>query len=294
MKKRGSGPTLAVPMAGELDHRPYAPGRTPLPRPAPGTGGDYRRVNERGWTELARLGSTSSIPLNVHRIARPRAWLDSFHWLPWDEIRDVLVLAGAGGQQASLFAKIGCRVTLVDLSEGQLALDRQVAAETGLDLECVQADMCDLSVLGRRRYDLVYQPVSTCYVPDVRRCYQAVASVLRPGGLYWSQHWNPTQIQVSTTYAWDGSAYRLDHPLTGRVARVLSGPGQADGPLLWHYVHSLGDLIGGMCDAGFAIERFADVGQADSSAKATSDAHLGAYLTPFYTVLARRGQRRRP
>jgi SAM-dependent methyltransferase len=281
-------------MAGEQAGRPCTLARATPPRPASGTEGDYRRVNGRAWTELGKLGIESSTPWNVHRMARPRAWLDSFHWLPWDEIRDVLVLAGGGGQQAPLFARLGCRTTLVDLSEGQLALDRQVAAENGLDLECIQADMCDLSVLGQRRYDLVYQPVSTCYIPDIRRCYKAVASVLGSGGLYWSQHWNPTQIQVSPAYAWDGSAYRLDRPITDPAARVLGGPGQASGPLCWHYVHSLGDLVGGMCDAGFAIEKFVGSGQADSSAEPASPAHLGAYLTPFYTVLARRRQQRWP
>jgi hypothetical protein len=281
-------------MADRRADRPFPPNRATLPRPASGTDGDYRRVNERAWTELGKLGIESSTPWNVHRIARPRAWLDGFHWLPWDEIREVLVLAGGGGQQAQLFVRLGCLTTLVDLSEGQLALDRQAAGENGLDLECVQADMCDLSALGRRRYDLVYQPVSTCYVPDVRRCYKAVASVLRARGLYWSQHWNPTQIQVSSTCAWDGSAYRVDHPITDPAPRVLGGPGQAAGPLCWHYVHSLGELVGGICDAGFVIEKFADFGEADSSARAASPAHLGAYLTPFYTVLARRRQQRRP
>jgi SAM-dependent methyltransferase len=253
----------------------------------PRSGGDYREVNRVGWDALSRLGIESSTPWDVNRMRRPRVWLDGYRWLPWHEIDDVLVVGGGGGQQASLFAWLGCRVTVVDLSPAQLDRDRVTCTRLGLELECVEADMCDLSVLGRRHYDLVYQPVSTCYVPDVRSCYQQVASVLRPNGFYWSQHWNPTHVQVSPEYAWDGTAYRIDHAAADHSPRTLSGPGQSDGPLCWHYAHPLGDLLGGICDSGFTIERFAEHGEADLTAVPGSGPHLGAYLAPFYVLLAR-------
>ena len=43
--------------------------------------------------------------------------------------------------------------------------------------------MQDLSVLGGRAFDLVYQAVSSLYVPDIRQCYQQVVAVTKPGGL---------------------------------------------------------------------------------------------------------------
>jgi SAM-dependent methyltransferase len=253
---------------------------------------DYQEVNRRGWDELARMGCESSTPWDIGRMSEPEKWLDGFGWLPWGRIRDVLVLAGAGGQQAPLFARLGCRVTVVDLSPAQLRRDRSLAERLGLELECVQGDMCDLSVLGDRRYDLVYQPVSTCYVPDVGRCYRAVASVVRSGGLYWSQHWNPTQIQLSASRAWDGSAYRIERPVVDRSPVVLSASGWDAGPLCWHYVHPLTELIGGICAAGFTIERFAEYGASDLGSAPGGSAHLAAYLPPFYVVLAQRSPRR--
>jgi len=46
-------------------------------------------------------------------------------------------------------------------------------------------------------FDLVYQPVSSLYVPDIRQCYRQVAAVTRPGGLFFSEHWNPVQMQLA-------------------------------------------------------------------------------------------------
>jgi len=108
----------------------------------------------------------------------------------------VLCLACGGGQQAALFASLGYRVTLADISPDQLQIDRAVAEEYGLKIELVEADMLDLSRLHGRQFDLVYQAVSACYVPDVQRLYREVARVIKPGGWYRVEHWNPVQLQL--------------------------------------------------------------------------------------------------
>jgi SAM-dependent methyltransferase len=279
-------PDLGPLLGGGARAAADEPRKEPTPMSTSDEG--YRRVNREAWDQLSHLGIESSTPWDVAAMRRPARWLDPFRWLPWPRIKEVLVLGGGGGQQASLLASMGRRVTLVDLSPAQLDHDRAVAERLGLDIECVEADMCDLSALAPRRYDLVYQPVSTCYVPDVRRCYREVAGVLRPGGLYWSQHWNPLHLQLSSGHAWDGTAYRVEHPATDRGPRVLSGPGQTGGPACWHYAHPFADLVGGVCEAGMVIEKFTESGEADLAAEPGSGQHMGAFFAPFYVMLARR------
>jgi SAM-dependent methyltransferase len=253
-------------------------------------GSGYRSANRSGWDQLSRTGHDSSVPWSVDRVAPEvaMAWLDRNGWLPWDEVATVLVVGGGGGQQAPLFAQLGYEVTVVDLSPEQLRRDQEVAGAVGLELETVEGDMCDLSVLGRRRFDLVYQPVSSCYVPDVRSLYRSVASVTKPRGWYWSEHWNPVQIQVSPDYSWDGSAYRLDRSMVDHDPRVYAGVGIDEQPLCWHFIHSVGDLVGGICDAGFTIQRFAERSDIDPSAAPGSTGHLASFVATFYTTLARR------
>jgi SAM-dependent methyltransferase len=85
--------------------------------------------------------------------------------------RRVLCLAGGGGQQSAAFARLGARVTVVDLDDGQLARDRD--AET-----VVRADMRDLSPLAGSAFDVVYQPYSINFVPDLRAVVDGVGAVL--------------------------------------------------------------------------------------------------------------------
>lgn len=246
---------------------------------------DYRTVNREGWDLLSLLDDPSTFQADTARND-----LDRFGWIPWEGIRDVLCLAAAGGQQAPRFAALGYNVTLVDLSPGQLERDREVCREMGLTVEFVEADMLDLSQLRGRQFDLVYQPVSACYVPDVLRLYREVASVTRTGGHYMVEHWSPAQLRVAPDAPWDGSAYRI------------SRPADSTEPLLWHsaeaplgkqascvhYVHTLGSLVGGLCESGFDVVEFREPHHGNVAAEPGSDEHMAAYLPPFISMLARR------
>lgn len=250
------------------------------------TDATYRSVNRAGWGKLNSRSGEHDQPYGPEEFARARQLLDPAGWLPWRRFHSVLCLAAGGGQQGPLFASLGYEVTVVDLSPDQLASDRATAARHGLHLECVEADMQDLSALSGRSFDLVYQAVSSLYVPDIRQSYQQVAAVTEPGGLYLSEHWNPVQMQLDTGERWDGGAYRVSlRPGTGPYPWP---PGDLTEATCWHYVHSLEDMLGGLCDAGFVIVRFGEQGEAEPGATPGTQAHLDGYLPAHFCILARR------
>ena len=249
---------------------------------------DYQVVNRRGWAYLVRQNCDSCVPYGSERFAHAYDVLDPNGWIPWDEVNTVLCLAAGGGQQAPLLASLGYHVTSVDLSPEQLQRDREEAAEKNLVVECIEADMLDLSLLHGRDFDLVYQPISACYVPDVGRLYQEVASVLRPGGSYHVEHWSPVSIQAG---GWTGQGYHLAQPQASNVPvswTIANVENSGEVVTCWHYIHSLDQLIGGLCDTGFALRKFAESQQGDLSAAPGSHAHLAAYVPPFFTLFAQR------
>jgi SAM-dependent methyltransferase len=252
---------------------------------------DYRQTNRKAWSYLAQNGCDSSQPYGPSEFAEARKWLDAKKWIPWDSVRSVLCLACGGGQQAPLFASLGYQVTVADISPEQLEIDRRVAERHNLPIERVEADMMDLSELHRRDFDLVYQAVSACYIPDVRRLYREVSAVLRVGGHYRIEHWNPVHLQLSDSCTWDGEAYRIAKPQRPRRPVPWVTQREEDGSpkvTCFHFIHPLQHLIGGLCDAGFSILRFAESGEVNLAAEPGSYRHLAAYLPSFYTILARR------
>jgi len=227
-------------------------------------------------------------PADDRDFADPLARLDPRGWLGGN-VRDrrVLCLASGGGRQSALFARAGAIVTVVDLSPEMLARDREVAAERGLDVRTVEASMDCLSSLSAASFDVVYQPVSSCYVPDVRPVYREVARVLVSGGIYVSQHKQPASLQASQQplssggYSIDVDYYRTE-PLPPVVGSLLREEGTLE------YLHRWEDLIGGLCQAGFVVEDLVEPFHADLETTDESFGHRARYLPPYVRVKARR------
>ena len=175
---------------------------------------------------------------------------------------------------------------MVDISGEMLALDRQVARERRLDVQTVQASMDNLSMLPVGHFEIVIQPVSTCYVPDVGRVYAEVARVMAAGGLYISQHKQPASLQAATEPATRG--YELTEPYyrSGPLPDVSGSRHRESGTL--EFLHRWEQLLGGLCRAGFVIEDLIEPAHADQVAEPGSFAHRSRYVAPYVRIKARR------
>lgn len=192
--------------------------------------------------------------------------------------KDVLCLASGGGQQSVVFGLLGAHVTVVDLTEGQLAGDRVAAAHYGYEVTTIQADMRDLSPLRDGTFDLVYQAPSMSYVPDVRPVYDEVARLLRAGGLYRVAFTNPATDFVDCE-DWNGEGYSISHSYAARVRH------RTDGPI--EFRHYLSDIFNGLIAAGFSVRRVEEAPQPKGAAPPGSWAHWLTYIVSF-AVVARR------
>jgi SAM-dependent methyltransferase len=251
---------------------------------------DFREQNRRAWDRLVESGSRFARVATDEECARPLETLDSRGWLP-RSVRglDVLCLASGGGWQSILYAVAGANVTVADLSPEMLALDEREAARRGLRVRTLAASMDALSALEDATFDLVHQPVSTCYVPRVADVYQEVARVLRDGGTYISQHKQPTSLQVverdeRQRYVL-GVSYYHDGALPVVDDKAYREPGAAE------YLHRWQDLVGGLCRAGFVLEDLVEPRRGDPRAEPGNYRHRGMYVAPYVRLKARRVDR---
>lgn len=220
---------------------------------------------------------------NPLKVADPTGWLG--------EVADrrILCLAAGGGRHGPLLAAAGAQVTVVDLSSRMLDLDRQVARERNLQMTLVETSMDDLSPLANGRFDAVIQPVSTCYVPDVAKVYREVARVLALGGVYVSQHKQPVSLQASAGPVGSPGRFVIHEPCqrTGPLPPEREGCLHREAGTVEH-LHRLGDLLGGMCRAGFVIEDVAEPDHTRTDAKIGTFAYRCRFVPPYLAIKARR------
>ena len=253
---------------------------------------DSHSHNRAAWDRLAKIKNRLALPARDEDFHDPLASVDGPGWLG-NDIRgqNVLCLAAGGGRQGPIYAAAGAHVTVVDISPAMLELDREVAAERGFKIRTVEASMDHLPGLRDAEFDIVIHPVSTCYVPDLRPVYAEVARVLRPGGIYISQHKQPTSLQTSLqpkSHS-EGAGYVVQHGCYSNQPLPISRNNnliREDGTLEW--VHRWEALLGAMCRAGLFIEDLTEPMHAKKEAEPGAFGHRAQYVPPYVRVKARR------
>ncbi len=160
----------------------------------------------------------------------------------------VLGLASGGGQQMPLFAAQGAVCTVLDYSKRQLESERAVAAREGYDIEIVRADMSKPLPFPDESFDLIFHPVSNCYVREVRPIWRECLRVLRPGGRLLAG------LDNGVNFITDDEEREIVNRLP---FDPLANPDQmellrrTDGGV--QFSHTLSEQIGGQLEAGFRL-----------------------------------------
>ena len=236
---------------------------------------------------MAETGSQFAKVATDEECRDPLHTLDSRGWLP-DSVEGMegLGLASGGGWQAILYASAGANVTVVDISGSMLALDEREAERRNLKVKTVETSMDDLSMLADASFDIVHQPVSTCYVRDLAKVYREIARVTRTGALYISQHKQPTSLQIAGRDHRDRYVIGIEYYHEGPLPRTVDTSYREDGAV--EFLHRWDDLVGELCRCGFVIEDLREPFRADKTAPVGHFRHRGRFVAPYLRLKARR------
>lgn len=162
--------------------------------------------------------------------------------------KKLLGLASGGGQQMPIFAALGAECTVLDYSKKQIESERMVSEREGYQIRIIRGDMTKPLPFEDEEFDLIFHPVSNCYVEEVRPIWKECYRVLKKGG-----------------YLISGTGLVIDYIVDDEEKMIvnslpfnpLKNPEQMkqlqqdDSGV--QFSHSLEEQIGGQLEAGFRL-----------------------------------------
>ena len=221
---------------------------------------NYTDINAETWNRWAEDGSPWTQPisheeyLQVNKdnfivyltpcVAVPHEWFGGLRG------KKLLGLASGGGQQMPVFAKLGAECTLLDYSDRQLDSDRMVADREGYPIEIVKADMTKRLPFEDASFDIIFHPVSNCYIEDVQHVWNECYRILKPDGVLLAGMDNGMNFLFASDEEPLVVVNRLPYnplKLPGEAFERISAE---DGV---QFSHTLEEQIGGQLKAGFIL-----------------------------------------
>lgn len=192
---------------------------------------DYLKATQGIWDVL--LTPTKKVP---------RDWFGDLKG------KKILGLASGGGQQMPVFAALGADCTVLDYSEKQLESERYVSDREGYKINIIRADMTKRLPFEDGAFDLVFHPVSNCYVKDVRAIWRECYRILKKGGFLLSgvDHYinhivDENEKEIINSLPFDPTE---NEEYRKQLERDDAG---------MQFSHTLEEQIGGQLEAGFIL-----------------------------------------
>ena len=229
---------------------------------------DILQFNKDAWNKKVDNKNEWTVPVSPDEIksARIGDWQVlltpckpvPMDWFPQMDGLDILCLASGGGQQVPVFAAAGANVTSFDNSPKQLAQDDLVANREGLSIHTIEGDMADLSIFEDDVFDLIFNPVSNCFIPKLTPVWEESYRVLRSGGILLVGFANPIEFCFDFEL-WEKGIFQIKHSLPYSDLTSITEEERikyfgADAPV--EFSHSFEEQIGGQMNAGFHLTGF--------------------------------------
>lgn len=171
------------------------------------------------------------------------------HWLEDLKGKKILGLASGGAQQMPVFVSQGAICTVFDYSKMQLESERNVAEREGYEIEIICGDMSKPLPFEDCSFDMIFHPISNCYVKEVKPIWKECFRILRPGGFLLAGTDHFLNFIVDDAEKMIINSLPFDPVNNAEHRKQLEKDGSG-----FQFSHSLEEQINGQLEAGFILK----------------------------------------
>lgn len=169
-------------------------------------------------------------------------------WIGNIKDKKILGLASGGGQQMPIFNALGAKCSVIDYSSKQIESEYKVAKREGYTIEAIEGDMSEKLPFNDETFDIVFHPVSNCYVEDVQHIFNEAYRVLKKGGTFLAGLNNEINYIVDQNEK--EIVWKMPfNPLKDEKAKEFMVKENAG----MQFSHNMTEQIGGQLKAGFTL-----------------------------------------
>lgn len=227
---------------------------------------DYREVNRAYWDERAPAHAASP-DFAFDAYATDPARISDIVRFDLPLLGDVSGVDGLhlqchiGSDTVSL-ARLGARMTGLDFSPASLAEARRLADLAGVDAPFIDGEVYEaVDLLGPSRFDLVYTGIGAlCWMPDITRWADVVATLLRPGGRLFLREahpivWALNDARTDGLVVVDRPYFEIDQPtvIDADDGTYVRTDATFATTLTVEWNHGLGQIITALLDHGLQL-----------------------------------------
>ncbi|GGB61143.1 class I SAM-dependent methyltransferase [Shewanella inventionis] len=213
---------------------------------------DYIAINKHAWDQRTKIHLNSSF-YDLHAFIAGKSSLNPIELEQVGNVqgKNLLHLQCHFGQDSLSWARLGAKVTGVDLSAESIATAQQLANQLQLDAHFINSDIYQFGQDNTAQYDIVFTSYGVlAWLPDLTRWADTIAGALRPGGEFHLVEFHPFNDVLS------GYGYfaQLQPDVEDEATYTENHNNQIETVATWP--HPISEVISALINAGLTIEIF--------------------------------------
>ncbi|SFD65624.1 class I SAM-dependent methyltransferase [Pseudoalteromonas denitrificans] len=215
---------------------------------------NYIEINKKAWDQRTQVHAESQF-YDVESFLGGKSSLNTIELALLGKVKNknVLHLQCHFGQDTLSLARLGAKVTGVDLSFEAIEKAKYLAKEIGSNAEFVCEDVYQFGETNKTEFDIVYTSYGVlCWLPDLDLWAETVAKSLKKGGELCLVEFHAFNDLISG-YSYFPSS-KPDVESEGTYTENCKG--EKSTVVTWP--HSLSNVIQALINAGINIEQFSE------------------------------------
>ncbi|WP_294230977.1 bifunctional 2-polyprenyl-6-hydroxyphenol methylase/3-demethylubiquinol 3-O-methyltransferase UbiG [uncultured Chryseobacterium sp.] len=219
---------------------------------------NYLDINRNSWNAKVEPHLKSDFYF-VDEFLKGRTSLNSIELKLLGNVQNksILHLQCHFGQDSISLARLGAKVTGIDLSDKAIEAARDLARKAQTDTEFICTDLYNLPNILDRKFDIVFTSYGTIgWLPDLKKWAEIISLFLRPGGKFIMAEFHPVVWMFDDDFQGIRYNYFNEKP----IVEIYEGTyADQSADLVQEYVmwnHSLADVLQNLIQNQMQIMHF--------------------------------------